>query len=37
MKALLGHLDWALATKGPPSDLVDKTFLGLCYVSNVFK
>ena len=37
MKALLGHLDWGLGTKGPPNDPVDKTFLGLCFVSNVFK
>ena len=29
MKALLGHLDWGLGTKGPRSDPADKTFLGL--------
>ena len=37
MKVLLEHLDWELGTKGPHSDLVDKTFLGLCIVSNVSK
>ena len=37
MKVLLGHLDWGLGTKGPHSDPADKTFLGLCIVSNVFK
>ena len=29
MKVLLGHLDWALGTKGLHSDLTNKTFLGL--------
>ena len=39
MKVLLGlgHLDWGLGTKGPHSDPADKTFLGLCIVSNVSK
>ena len=37
MKVLLGHLDWGLGTKGPHSDPADKTFLGLCTVSNVSK
>ena len=37
MKVLLGHLDWGLGTKGPHSDPSDKTFLGLCIVSNVPK
>ena len=37
MKVLLGHLEWGLGTKGPHSDPADKTFLGLCIVSNVFK
>ena len=35
MKVLLGHLDWGLGTKGPHSNPADKTFLGLCIVSNV--
>ena len=35
MKVLLGHIDWGLGTKGPHSDPADKTFLGLCIVSNV--
>ena len=34
---LLGHLDWKLGTKDPHSDPADKTFLGLCIVSNVSK
>ena len=34
---LLAHLDWGLGTKGPHSEPVDKTFLGLCIVSNVSK
>ena len=37
MKVLLGHLDWRLDTKGLHSDLANKTFLGLCIVSNVSK
>ena len=37
MKVLLGHLDWGLGTKGPHNDPADKTFLGLCTVSNVSK
>ena len=37
IKVLLGHLDWGLGTKGPHSDPADKTFLGLCIVSNVSK
>ena len=37
MKVLLGHLDWGLGTKDPHSILADKTFLGLCIVSNVSK
>ena len=37
MKLLLGHLDWGLGTKEPHSDPADKTFLGLCIVSNVSK
>ena len=37
MKLLLGHLDRGLGTKGPYSDPVDNTFLGLCIVSNVSK
>ena len=36
-KVLLGDLDWGLGTKGPQSDPADKTFLGLCIVSNVSK
>ena len=37
MRVLLGHLDRGLGTKGPQSDPTDKTFLGLCSVSNVSK
>ena len=37
MKVLFGHLDWGLGTKGPHSDPADKSFLGLCIVSNVSK
>ena len=37
IKVLLGHLDWGLGTKGPQSDPVDKSFLGLHIVSNVSK
>ena len=37
MKVLLEHLDWELGTEGPHSDPADKTFLGLCIVSNVSK
>ena len=37
MKVFLGHLDWGLDTKDPHSDPADKTFLGLCIVSNVSK
>ena len=37
IKVFLGHLDWGLGTKGPHSDPADKTFLGLCIVSNVSK
>ena len=37
MKVFLGHLDSGLGTKGPQSDPADKTFLGLCIVSNVSK
>ena len=37
MKVLLGYLDWVPSTKGPQNDPVDKTFLGLCIVSNVSK
>ena len=37
MKVLLRRLDWGLGTKGPHNDPVDKTFLGLCIVSNVSK
>ena len=36
-KVLSGHLDWGLGTKGLHSDPADKTFLGLCIVSNVSK
>ena len=36
-KVLLAHLDWGLGTKGAHSDPADKTFLGLCIVSNVYK
>ena len=37
MNVLLEHLDWGLGIKGPPSDPTDKTFWGLCIVSNVSK
>ena len=37
MKVLLGHLDLGMDTKDPHSNLGDKTFLGLCIVSNVCK
>ena len=37
MKAPSGHLDWGPGTKGPHNDPADKTFLGLCIVSNVCK
>ena len=37
MKVLLGQLNWGLGAKGPHSDPADKTFLGLCTVSNVSK
>ena len=37
MRVLLGHLDWILGTKGPPSDQADKAFLGLYIVSYVSK
>ena len=37
MKVLLGHLHWGLDTKGFHGDPADKTFLGLCIVSNVSK
>ena len=37
MKVLLGHSDWGLGTKDPRSDPADKTFSGLCIISNVFK
>ena len=37
MKILLGHLVWGLGTRGPHCDPAEKTFLGLCIVSNVFK
>ena len=37
MKVLLGQLYWGLGTKGPHSDTADKTFLGVCIVSNVSK
>ena len=37
MEVLLGQLEWGLGTKGPYSDPADKTFLGLCIVSNVSK
>ena len=37
MKVFLGHLDRGLGTKSPHSDPADKTFLGLCTVSNVSK
>ena len=37
MKILLVHLDGGLGTKGQHSDQTDKTFLGLCIVSNFSK
>ena len=37
MKVLLGQLDWGLGTKGPHCDAAGKTFLGLCFISNVSK
>ena len=37
MKFLFGHLDWGLDPKVPHSDPADKTFLGVCIVSNVSK
>ena len=37
MKVFLEHLDWVLGTKIPPSDPAEKTFLGLCIVSNISK
>ena len=37
MKIILGHLDWGLGTKDPRSDPANKTFLGLCIVSNTSK
>ena len=37
MKVFLVHLDWGLGTKGPHSDLADKTFLGLCIINNISK
>ena len=37
MKVFFGHLGWGLGTKGPHSDPTEKTFLGLCIVSNVSK
>ena len=37
MKVLFGNLDWGLSTKTPHSDPADKTFLGLCIVSNASK
>ena len=37
MKVLLGHLNSGLGTKDPNSDPADKTFLGLCIISNVSK
>ena len=37
MKFFPRHLDWGLGTKGPHSEQADKTFLGLCIVSNVSK
>ena len=36
-EVLFGYLDWGLRTKGLHSDPDDKTFLGLCIVSNVSK
>ena len=37
MKAFLRHLDWGLGNKDPQSNPGNKTFLGLCIVSNVSK
>ena len=37
IKAILGHLDWGLATKGLHSDPADKMFLILHIASNVSK
>ena len=37
IKVLLWHLDWGQGTKCPHSDPADKTFLGLCIVSNISK
>ena len=37
MKVLLGHLDWGLGTKGLHSDTAEKSFLGMCIISNVSK
>ena len=37
MKISIRHLDWGMDTKCPHSEPADKTFLGLCIVSNVFK
>ena len=37
MKALLGHLDGGLGTKGPHSDPADKTLMGLHIATNVSK
>ena len=35
MKVLLGHLDWGVSSKDLQSDPANKTFFGLCIVSNV--
>ena len=37
MNVFLEHLDWRLGTKDLHSEPTDKTFLGLCIVSNVSK
>ena len=37
MKVFLEYLDWGLGTKDLHSELAEKTFLGLCIVSNVSK
>ena len=37
MKLLSGHLNWGLDIKGPYSDPVGKTFLGLRTVDKVSK
>ena len=37
MKILLGYVNGGLGTKGPDSDLADKTYLGLYIVSNASK